>query len=60
MPYLVPGDPNPRKTPAELAAEETPRDELDAEIERHRWGVWSFAAIGAALLVGAVVRWCNL
>ena len=60
MPYYVEGDPNPRKTPAELAAEETSRDELDDEIARHPLGLWSFVLIGAAALIGGLVGWCNL
>ena len=58
MPYFAPGDPFPRKTLAELDAEETTADKVDTWNERLPWVRWSLLTLGVLMLAGAAVRWC--
>lgn len=48
----------PVHTPAELAAEETFRDELDDVNDANPWIRWSALVAGVLFLAGAVVRSC--
>lgn len=59
MPYLAPGDPNPRKTKAELDAEETLRDKLDDWNDAHAAFRWSAFAIALLMIAGGIIRWCT-
>lgn len=51
-------DPVPCKTPDELAAEETPRDKVDAWDAAHAWIGWAVVAISVLLAAGGVIRAC--
>ena len=58
MPYFEPGDPSPRKTLAELEAEETPRDKLDDANDAHPVIRWSAFVVAVLMIAGGIIRWC--